>query len=70
MSQSKKLPYRILRPTELAQMLGVSMPTLWRWNREGKLPPKVTLGENSVGWKSTDIEAWIEQRTETKGEAV
>ena len=31
---------RVVRPGELAERLGVSRVTLWRWQREGRLPQK------------------------------
>jgi excisionase family DNA binding protein len=54
--------WHIIRTNELAKRLGVSRTTLWRWERDGVLPPKIRLGSNSVGWNSRDIDRWIESR--------
>jgi prophage regulatory protein len=51
--------FRILRTNELAEMLGVSRVTLWRWERQGLLPAKRRLGPNTVGWLASEIEAWL-----------
>ena len=53
---------RIIRPNDLAALLGVSRVTIWRWERAGALPPKKTLGPRTVGWLASDIETWIEEQ--------
>ena len=42
----------------LAQMLEISVRTLWRLRAAGKLPAPVRLG-GSVRWRPRDIESWI-----------
>lgn len=49
----------IIRPTELAQRLSVSHPTLWRMERRGELPPRKKIGPRAVGWLTSDIEQWL-----------
>ena len=51
---------RIVRPSELAERLGISKVTLWRWERLGKLPPKRRLGRHMIGWLESELEAWFE----------
>ena len=55
---------RILRPNELAEKLGVSRTTLWRWERQGLLPPRVSVGPNTRGWLAETIDRFWSQRTE------
>ncbi|MEX1261823.1 MAG: AlpA family phage regulatory protein [Balneolaceae bacterium] len=57
---------QIIRPKELAELLSISIPTLYRMKDE--LPSKVKLSENgrAVGWRMSDIEAYLIERTETK----
>ncbi len=50
---------RIVRANEFCERLGVSRPTLWRWEREGKVPPKRRIGPNVVGWLEAEIEEWF-----------
>jgi prophage regulatory protein len=50
---------RVLRPGELAERLGVSRVTLWRWEREGRLPAKRRIGPNVVGWLECEIDDWF-----------
>lgn len=53
---------RILRTNEVSEMLGISRATLWRWARQGLLPPKRIIGPNSVGWFESEILGWLESR--------
>ncbi len=52
------LPSRIIRANELAERLGVSRVTLWRWERDGRLPRKWRIGPNVTGWIEQEIEEW------------
>ena len=40
---------KFVRPNDLAEKLGVSRVTLWRWEKDGILPPKTVLGSNTKG---------------------
>ncbi len=53
---------RILRTNEVAEMLGISRVTLWRWARRGLLPPKRIIGPNTVGWVEEEILSWLKSR--------
>lgn len=56
----------LIRPNKLAELLDISIPTLYRMINEGELPPKVAISKRAVGWKRSQIEDWIEKRTETQ----
>jgi predicted DNA-binding transcriptional regulator AlpA len=44
-------------PRGLRERYGVSGPTLWRWERTGKLPDRdVFIGGRAVGWRPETIE--------------
>ena len=53
---------RILRPRELADRIGLSLATLWRLRRRGDLPEPIRLSPGCVGWRTSDIERWLEAR--------
>ncbi|WP_441001154.1 helix-turn-helix transcriptional regulator [Fodinibius sp. SL11] len=53
---------KIIRPKELANMLSISISTLYKMQDEGQLPPKIKISNNAVGWLRTDIEEWLSQR--------
>ena len=47
---------RVVWPAGLEEMLGISTPTRWRWERAGKLPPRdVHIGGRS-GWRPDTLE--------------
>jgi prophage regulatory protein len=51
---------RIIRRAELLGIVGVSAATLYRWIGEGHFPSPIKLGPNSVGWRSSEVKAWID----------
>lgn len=44
--------------TEVATRERVSVPTIWRWAREGRFPQPVKLGDNCTRWRLADLQAW------------
>jgi prophage regulatory protein len=59
---------RILRRTEVQFMTGLATSTLYAKMRAGEFPSSIKLGRRAVGWKSTDIEAWIQKCMEAENE--
>ena len=51
---------KILRLPEVAQLTGLSRPTIHRRYRAGTFPRPVRLGPQSIRWHLDEIEAWIE----------
>ena len=59
---------QILRLKDVVELVGLSKTTIWRRMRTGEFPPAIRLGgpqTRAVGWKMTDVEAWLEQRRAT-----
>lgn len=55
-----KKSLQLIRPKELCELLNISIPTLYRWEAEGRLPiPKIKFGPNCVGFRMSDVENWI-----------
>ena len=49
---------RLIWPHELQERYGISTPTRWRWERDGKLPKRdVKVGGVLVGWRPETLEA-------------
>lgn len=53
----------IVRPNELAKMLGVSTVTLWSWRRQGILPEPMQLGPRFIGWTSDTLNDWLQEKS-------
>ena len=53
---------RIIRAKEVVEMTGLSRTTIWRMERNKSFPARVSLGKNSVGWKLSDIQKWLNTR--------
>ena len=54
----------ILRITDVQKYLGLSRSTIYLFIKKGNFPTKIQLGERSVGFLSTDIDAWLDGRIE------
>mgnify|MGYP006076168013 CR=1 FL=1 len=51
---------QILRRKQLETRLGLSRSSIYQMMADGKFPYPIKLGNRSVGWKSSDIEKWLE----------
>lgn len=52
--------FKILRPAQVAEMLNISLQTLWRYSRKNPdFPEKLNLGGRAVGYRSDEVEAYI-----------
>lgn len=48
----------VMWPRDLRVRYGISITTLWRWERSKKLPPRdVYIGGVPEGWRAETIEA-------------
>ncbi len=46
---------KVLRSPAAARMLGISRTTLWRYEKEGRIPPALKLSERAKGWRMADL---------------
>jgi len=53
---------RILRIKEVVDLTGLSRTTIWRKERAGEFPARVRLGENSVGWRVSEVNGWVKTK--------
>ena len=57
------MQHQILRFNEVYKMCGgLSRSTVDRLEKAGGFPQRVLLGSKSVGWRLTDILAWLQSR--------
>jgi len=50
---------RIIRRPDVESITGLSRSSIYAKMATGTFPKPVKLGENSVGWKVSDIQGWI-----------
>ena len=51
----------LMNVQEVAEALGISERSVWRWSATGVLPPGIKLGR-SVRWSEETIRRWIARR--------
>ena len=54
---------KILSTRQVIELTGLSRVTIWRYERDGDFPSRLRLGPKRVGYRSDEIDAWIESRS-------
>ena len=57
---------QILREKDRFKLTGLSRVQWWRLEKMGKVPRRIPLGENSVGWLKSELKGWITARAATR----
>lgn len=52
----------VLRKRAVCALLGVSLAHLDRLRQRGEFPPAIRLGEQAIGFRRIDIDAWLAAR--------
>jgi prophage regulatory protein len=60
-------PIRILRIRAVCERTGLSPSSIWRGTRRGEFPAARRWGSKSVGWLSSEVDAWIASRPLSSG---
>lgn len=47
----------VIWPAGLQRRYGISAVTRWRWEKDGKLPPRDLFVGNKSGWRPSTIDA-------------
>lgn len=53
---------RMLTMKQVCELISYTPQHTYRLIRQGKFPQRVRIGENRVGWRLADIEAWLAAR--------
>jgi prophage regulatory protein len=53
---------RIYRRPQVETLVGLSRSTLYAMMAEGTFPKPVRLGRRAVGWRASDVNAWLAAR--------
>ena len=51
---------QILRRKDVEKMVGLSRSTIYLLMSKGLFPAQLKLGPRAVGWKVSDIKAWLD----------
>lgn len=60
---------RILKLPDVMAVTALSRSSIYDFIKRGKFPAPVRLSERAVGWLSTEIEMFLEQRAQLRGGA-
>jgi prophage regulatory protein len=60
-----KMTPQILRRKDVEATVGLSRSTIYHLISQGLFPAPIKLGKRAVGWKVSDIETWVNDRTST-----
>ncbi len=52
----------VLNTHEVQDITGLSRTTIWRLERSGDFPARVTLCPGRVGWRHSDVMEWMHDR--------
>ncbi len=52
---------RLLRPDELASLLGIPLATIYRWRSRGDGPPGIRVGRH-VRYRLEDVDRWLDEQ--------
>jgi prophage regulatory protein len=52
----------VLRLPEVVRVTGLSVATIYRLIAQGLFQRPIRLTENAVGWRASEVQAWIESR--------
>jgi predicted DNA-binding transcriptional regulator AlpA len=56
-------PIRVwLTAAQVAEHYGVSIPTVWTWAREDRIPKPHKLAENTTRWRLCELDAHDEEQ--------
>ncbi len=56
--------FQILRRNEVEKATGLGRSTIYAKVAAGEFPSPMKLGRRAVGWRSVDIEKWLEDMQE------
>jgi predicted DNA-binding transcriptional regulator AlpA len=58
-------PEAVLTDKQLCELVGISLDTLVRLERQGDAPPRVQLSPRRHGRRLADVRRWLAERTVT-----
>ncbi len=62
---SVEIKERILRLPEVLDRIGMKRSSLYKRVNDGEFPRQISLGGRIVGWRESEVNAWIESCNKT-----
>jgi prophage regulatory protein len=56
------MPDKVQRRRDVLELTGLSTSTIYDMMARGDFPRPVRLGKRAVGWRESDLIAWLESR--------
>jgi prophage regulatory protein len=53
---------KLLRLPQVKELTGLGRSTIYRLMENGEFPRQVAISRGAIGWRESDIQAWIESR--------
>jgi prophage regulatory protein len=57
---------RIIRRHELTDKVGYCPAHIYRLERAGLFPRRISLGRRAVGWVEDEVESWLRERVDAR----
>lgn len=51
-----------LSDKQIAERIGVTRQTIWRWVSRGDFPAPIKLGPSVTRWKASAVDEWLGER--------
>ena len=61
---------KILRLPQVKEITGLSRSTIYLRMSEGSFPKKIDLGARAIGWVSSEINQWIEEKISVRNQSL
>lgn len=65
---SREVADRLLGPSELSEMVGVPVGTIYQWSSRGTGPRAIRVGRH-LRWRRSEVERWLDEQTADRPEA-
>ena len=62
MQEFSDRPERVLRVEAVCKRIGYGKSKLYSMLNTGEFPPGIALGPKRVGWRESQVDAWIKSR--------
>lgn len=55
-------PKKLLKKTEVVELLGISSTTIYRLIKAGKFPKPIKLSPSRIAWTEAAIQKWLKSK--------